>query len=135
MAIRVVAIGVVRRGADILVFEGRDPESGGVFYRPLGGGVEEGEHSREALARELAEEIGAALTNLRLISVMENRFSYAGKPRHEIVFVYECAFADRALYERERFEVSDEACVAVWRPLASFSPDAPLVPAGLSALL
>ena len=135
MAIRVIAIGVVRRGSAILVFEGRDPLRPGCYFRPLGGGVEDGEHSREALAREFREEIGAEIVEPRLLGVLENRFQYDGKPRHEIVFVYECALADRALYERERFEVSDEPFGAAWQPLDGFGPERRLVPEGLQALL
>ena len=36
--IRGVAIGVVHRGEEILVFEGYDPSKGQTFFRPLGGG-------------------------------------------------------------------------------------------------
>jgi hypothetical protein len=43
VGIRVLAVGLIRQGDRILVFEGADPSKPGRFYRPLGGAVEVGE--------------------------------------------------------------------------------------------
>ena len=105
--IRVVAMCVFRRGGRMLVTEGVDPGGGGRFARPLGGGVEVGERSEEAVVREVREEVGAEVRGVRLLGVLENVFTYAGKPRHEVVFVYEGEFVDEGLYERAEIELRE----------------------------
>lgn len=86
---KTLAICVLRRGDSILVAEGYDRVRGETFYRPLGGKVEFGEHGHQALSRELREEIGAEIINIRSIGLVENIFLYEGKPGHEIVLVSE----------------------------------------------
>ena len=86
--IRPISICVLRRGDEILVMEARDESRDLTFYRPLGGGIEFGERSDDAVKRELQEEIGAELDELRLLTVLENLFEFEGKAWHEIVFVY-----------------------------------------------
>jgi ADP-ribose pyrophosphatase YjhB (NUDIX family) len=65
VAIRTIAVGVIRRGDALLVTDGRDPVGGGRFHRPLGGGVEFGEASRDTVVREFREELGAIITVTR----------------------------------------------------------------------
>lgn len=98
--IRPIAICLFREGQRILVSEGFDPVKQSHFCRPLGGGIEFGESSEAAIAREILEETGQAIQNIQLLGVLENRFVYDGKPGHEIVFVYDAEFVDRALYEQ-----------------------------------
>ncbi|MFG0330125.1 MAG: NUDIX hydrolase [Phycisphaerales bacterium] len=139
---RPLALGVIRRERDgaMLVSRGHDEATGEEFFRPLGGAVEFQESSAEALRREFLEEIDATLDGVRLLGVLENIFTYHGKPKHEIVFVYEARFADRRLYERESFEVIEGGGpwrTAVWRPVDSFEAEgaAALYPQGLRELL
>ena len=49
--IRVLALGIVRQGDRVFISEGYDPVKQQTFYRALGGGVEFGETSLEALQR------------------------------------------------------------------------------------
>lgn len=118
--------------------ESHDPIKGESFYRPLGGGIEFGETSAEAVEREIQEEIGASVTKLRLIGTLENIFMYLGAPGHEIVQVYDGQFVDRALYERGSIpgtESNGQSFEAIWKELESFSAESPLYPNGLFALL
>ena len=71
------------------------------FYRPLGGGIEFGERAEDAARRELQEELGAELTDLRLLGTFENLFTYQGRPGHELIWLYEARFTDASLYERD----------------------------------
>ena len=135
---RPVAICVVRRGSEILVFDAYDEAEQLTYHRPLGGGIVFGEHSEEAVRREFREEIGADLEDLRLIGVFENLFELEGIPSHEIVFVYEGRFADPTMYERETFTVDERSSTlrATWRRLDTFDMStAPLYPEGLLELL
>jgi diadenosine tetraphosphate (Ap4A) HIT family hydrolase/8-oxo-dGTP pyrophosphatase MutT (NUDIX family) len=135
--IRPLAICVLRHGDHILVTEGVDPETGARFARPLGGGVEVGETSASAVVRELREEIGADLTDLRLLGVLENLFTYDGSARHEIVFVYDARLIDERLYASPTITIREAGWTspAVWKRLDSFRADCPLFPAGLLDLL
>ncbi len=61
-SIQVIAICVFGRDDNILVFDGFDSVKGLPLYRPLGGGIEPGETSQEAVAREIHEELGLEVT-------------------------------------------------------------------------
>lgn len=135
--IRPLAICVFSHRGRILAAEGYDPIKQQTFYRPLGGGIEFGEHSTETLHRELREEIGAEITDLRYLGALENLFSFNGQQGHEIVLVYDGAFVDAALYEREGIEGEDGIpFLAVWKSLDEFGPGRPpLYPDGLAEML
>jgi ADP-ribose pyrophosphatase YjhB (NUDIX family) len=68
--IRTVAICIFKKDNCILVFEGFDSVKGKPFYRLLGGGIEVGETSQEAIQREILEETGQAIENLQLLGVL-----------------------------------------------------------------
>lgn len=107
--IRAIAIGIIRRGDQILVLEGQDPTESEPFYRPLGGGIEPGERGSEAVVREFAEEMeGVEVVEPRLLGTLESIFSFAGAPGHEIALVFETRFRDAGMYERERFTCHEE---------------------------
>ncbi|MEJ7812916.1 MAG: NUDIX domain-containing protein [Gemmatimonadaceae bacterium] len=137
--IRVLAIGVFRVGDRVLVARGVDPASGEPFYRPLGGRVEFGERAAIALGREIAEELGGAIEDPRLLGVLENLFEYAGRPQHEIVFVFDARFSDPSWYLRAELPVTEAGTAweaARWISIEALSsgPDR-LVPDGLLSLL
>jgi ADP-ribose pyrophosphatase YjhB (NUDIX family) len=138
--IRPIVICLFSRGERILVNEAYDSSKRDYFCRPLGGGIEFGEHSRDAVLREIREETGAEVENLKLVGVLENIFTYEGEPGHEIVFVYDAEFVDKSLYEGEGLHCYeseiDVSFVARWQ-----SPDeirrvnVRLVPEPLAELL
>ncbi len=135
--IRPLAICVFRRGDRILVSEGYDPVKQEQFYRPLGGGIEFGETGAEAVRRELMEELGAEVVEIRFIGALENIFTFNGEPGHEIVLVYDGRFADEGLYAREVIEGEEDEGLsfkAYWKPLDEFGK-APVYPNGLLDLL
>jgi ADP-ribose pyrophosphatase YjhB (NUDIX family) len=138
--IRPIALAAVRRGDDLLVYEGIDRVSGRRIYRPLGGGVEFGEQSADAVHRELREELGAELRNVALLGVLENVFTWDGRPHHEIAFIFAADLADPSFYERDELgKVLDADDDVSWQPLSRFREPDPatpeLLPPGLLPLL
>jgi ADP-ribose pyrophosphatase YjhB (NUDIX family) len=126
---------VIQRPRDgaLLVSEHTDQ---GRFHRPLGGHVEYGEYALDTLHRELREEIGQALADVRLLGVLENIFAWDGERQHELVFLYAARFADPAAYDIEEQGIRDEASGrsrVIWRPAGASSP--PLYPAGTASLI
>jgi ADP-ribose pyrophosphatase YjhB (NUDIX family) len=104
----------------ILVYEDRDPSTGELFHRPLGGSVEFGERAADAATRELLEEVGAELVDVQLAGVLENLFTFNGEQGHEIVFVFHARFLNAELYGRHelpRLDGSDAR--TLWRSPAN----------------
>lgn len=137
--IRPIAICIVRRGEELLVFEAHDSSKNETFYRPLGGGIEFGEYGHQAVRREIREELAVELVDLRYLGVLENIFTFESRACHELVFVYEARLADANAYavdELAGYEDSGAPFKVVWAPLFQFrSGAAPLYPDGLLALL
>jgi ADP-ribose pyrophosphatase YjhB (NUDIX family) len=102
-AIRVLALAAVRRGDELLVEDGHDPVKDEHYLRLLGGGVDFGERGEDAVRRELHEEIGVELTDVRYLGAVENLFTFLGRPDHEICLLFAARFADDSLYEQDRF--------------------------------
>lgn len=138
--VRPIALGIFRWGDYIFVTKGYDPVKDQVFYRPLGGTIEFGERGMDTVSRELKEENGADVAGLRCVATFENIFTYAGKPGHEIVLLYEGKFVDPSWYERELeagLEETDDPPLmqGVWMRVDDFGPDAPLYPDGLQVTI
>ncbi|MBD0335559.1 MAG: NUDIX hydrolase [Cyanobacteria bacterium Co-bin13] len=135
---RAIAICLFRHQGRILVSEGFDSVKQETFFRPLGGGIDFCETSRDAIVREIREELGAEIADVQLLGVLESIFLYLGKPGHEIVFVYDARFVDASLYDQEQLAVQegDLQFTATWKSLTEMTgPARRLVPEGLAALL
>ncbi|UPW00737.1 NUDIX domain-containing protein [Halorussus gelatinilyticus] len=137
-AIRVTARGVVTREEDdgrrgdgdsdeeLLVERERDP-AGEAFYRPLGGGVEFGEHSRDALRREFREELGVELAAISSLGTYEDVFTVAGETQHEVWRLYEADIAASWPYEEDAFTATEpetgEEIACVWKSVGELEGD------------
>ena len=106
--IRALVLGLIRSGDRILVAEGYDSVKQSFFYRCLGGGVDFGETSLEALKREFQEEIQAELCNIHYLGFSENLFIYEGEPGHEWIQFYQADLVDSKLYQLDEF-IGNEA--------------------------
>jgi ADP-ribose pyrophosphatase YjhB (NUDIX family) len=116
---RPVAIALIRRGDDLLVFDVPDAVKGVVGWRLPGGTIEFGERGSETVVREIREELGVA-------------------QGHDLVRVYSARFADERLYERDHFdciEANGARFTCVWKPIADFRAGVPLYPDGLLELI
>lgn len=138
--IRPLAICLFSRDGRVLAAEGYDPVKQQVFYRPLGGAIEFGETSAQTVARELQEELGARVRDLRYLGTLENIFVYNGQTGHEIVMVYDGRLADESLYSADALdghEDDGQSIHAVWLDVSALRrPDAPpIYPDGILDLL
>lgn len=108
--IRVKALALFRRGDEILVHEvlEKDVTQRLLGYRLLGGHVEFGERAEETLKREIKEELGTEIRNVRFKGVSENIFVWAGKPSHEVIFVFEAEFIDQDFYKRDTMQATKD---------------------------
>ena len=138
--IRTIVLAAIVRPSDhaLLVFRGYDSSKAQIFYRPLGGGVEFGESSQQALQRELQEELGVTVRPVRKLATLENIFAYEGVRGHEIVIVWLAEFTDPALYLEEMlpYTEGDQQSVALWVVPAKLQAQGiPLYPVELTDLL
>jgi ADP-ribose pyrophosphatase YjhB (NUDIX family) len=133
-----VAIALIRRGDEVLVFEVPDAVKGVVGWRPPGGTIEFGERGSDTVVREIREELGVEISGAAYLGTVENMFTYLGAQGHELVRVYAARFADQRLYERDHFdciEAHGARFICVWKPIADFRAGVPLYPEGLLEML
>jgi 8-oxo-dGTP pyrophosphatase MutT (NUDIX family) len=102
--IRPISVCLFHHENRVLVSQGFDTVKQNYYYRPLGGGIEYGESSQEAVIREIREELGVEIENVRLLGVLENIFIYEGRQGHEIVFVFDAEFVDKSLYQLDEID-------------------------------
>lgn len=134
--IRVVALGLLWRGGRLLVAEVRDDAGRLKGLRPPGGGVAFGETWRDALRREMREELGLDVAPRGEPLVIENMFEHESARGHEIVFVATVAADLSALPPGDAFAFHEDhgaALVARW--VDPRAPGAPLFPDGLAQAL
>ena len=107
--IEVIARGVCVQDGKILLCRAK---GGTTTYLP-GGHIEFGETGRQALVREVKEELGVDAETGAFLGVVENAFQQHGKPHAEINLVYElklpAATPARAQEDWIEFEWRDRA--------------------------
>jgi ADP-ribose pyrophosphatase YjhB (NUDIX family) len=137
--IRPIVMCLFRKGTRILVCDLHDPSRNRHFYRPMGGGIEFGETSLEALRREVREELDAEIVAPTLLGTLENIFIYDDRRGHEVVFVYYAQLVDESLYRKSRLQgIEDNGLLfeLCWLDISTLGPDSPpLYPEGLLDLL
>ncbi|WP_148616055.1 NUDIX hydrolase [Nocardioides rubriscoriae] len=102
------------------------------YHRLIGGGVELGETSREAVLREVDEELGAAVHDLRLVTTVENIFRFDGALGHEVVFLYSGRLDPWPAPSGATLTESDGSIVpVVWRRVDDTEEPLPLYPAAV----
>lgn len=122
--IRPIAVAIIKRDNKILVSPKYDYKKDWHFFRLLGGGIEFGETSLQALKREIKEELNKDLINCKLLKVSENIFTYKGKEGHELCFIYEADFKDKIDYDFDNLSILDKKeDKAIWVELTKENVD------------
>src|SRR5687768_5357328 len=107
MGPRAVVVCVFMHDEKILVKEFFDDEKEETFYRPVGGGIEFGEHSVDALKREIKEELKTDITLPEYLGTLENIFTWREKQAHQIVMVYNARFIEPGFYKKTVIDVDE----------------------------
>jgi ADP-ribose pyrophosphatase YjhB (NUDIX family) len=96
----------------------------------IGGSVELGESHRDAVAREVDEELKAAIYDLRFLAAVENIFRIDGTLGHEIVFLYSGRLDPQpSATDATLTEADGNVVPVVWRSPADADEELPLYPA------
>jgi hypothetical protein len=77
-------------------------------------GVQFGEPARDSLARELREELKCEIFVDAAPRIFENIYKHEGAIGHEIVFAFPVTLMDGRLYERARFQMSEDGGTLHW---------------------
>lgn len=104
--IRPIVLGIAIKDNKLLVLEGFDEKKNEFFYRALGGGIEFGEKSDEALRREFFEELGIKIDIDKYLGLAENIFEFNGRKGHELVLMYSISIKDEDY--KENYIVNDD---------------------------
>ena len=80
------ALCIIEQGRKLLLCKSYDNVKKEIFFRFVGGTVNFGEKSEEALRREIKEELNSEIENLKFIIVIENIFTYEGGKNMKFVF-------------------------------------------------
>ena len=122
--IETIARGVCIQNGRVLLCRAK---GGTTTYLP-GGHIEFGETSRQALVREIQEEMGVTAQVGELLGVVENQFVQHGKPHAEINLVYAMSLPD------DTAAIAKEAWIEFeWRNLADLD-NANLLPTEMKPL-
>lgn len=119
-----------------VVFRMRN-RAGGEFSRPLGGSVEVGEFTEQAVVREIREELDATFVPEALLGVVENVFELDGELGHEIDFLYVGHLLEPEVVPAHGRVFDDVGAPgwAEWRSVDHPPADVPLYPVELQGLL
>jgi ADP-ribose pyrophosphatase YjhB (NUDIX family) len=141
-SIRPKAICIIRNGSKFLLEYSKWPTEKDIFYIPLGGQIKYGEYGEDTIRRELMEEVGAEMEDIRYLGTIENIFDVGDEIGHEIVLVYEAKFVDKMFYERDVINGLETELdpplpiVTYWKTLAEIDNEGyPLYPDRLRDLL
>lgn len=137
---RAKVFGILQTDSRLLVeeFEGEHSKGRGIYYRPIGGSIELGEKSTEALIREFKEELKETVKVESFIGCIENIFTINEQLGHEIIIVYKVDFFRKENYNRELFEIreNEKVSFAKWIDIMDFvKAEKVLFPDGLAQML
>ena len=106
--IRFKAIGLHWREGRLLAVEVLDDAGRLKGVRPLGGSVEFGETARDALVRELREELGVEARPVGPPIFMENLYVHEGAQGHEVMAIFDVTFPPDAFAGETRLEFHED---------------------------
>ena len=76
-----VAVGIIKKNNKYLCCQRRESKRLALKWEFPGGKIEAGETSEEALKREIKEELGVGIDNIRLLKNVKHQYDF-GPPSH-----------------------------------------------------
>ena len=128
--IRPLGIAVIRKGNKVLALKGYDSKKETYFYRLPGGGIHFCETAKDAVIRELKEEIGVDIQIIKPLPAVENIFEFEGNIGHELIFPFECKLPD-SLSEQETFPMIEQQLETKSMEYVSIDSEIPIYPEGI----
>lgn len=119
--IRVKALAWIEDKGMLFVVKMHDKVKEDDYYRPVGGAVEFGERSVDAVLREVREELSTEIQPIAPPFIIENHFTLEGEKGHEIVFLFPSRFLDLSYYKRKIYplmEINGDGWDAMWVPIS-----------------
>lgn len=86
--IRLKTLAWIEENGELFVVRNHDSVKGDDYYRPIGGSVNFGERTVDALRREVQEELGTTISITGEPLIIENIFTCDGKAGHEIDYLF-----------------------------------------------
>jgi hypothetical protein len=119
---RIQALCIFFNNGKILVYEAKDFVKDEAFFRPLGGGINFQERGIDAVKREILEELGEEIHDVKYLGTLENIYTYNGKPGHEIVLVF-CGKLSKSLQRKKRVVALEgtKTGYVVWKNVDDFT--------------
>lgn len=107
--IRLKSLAWIEDDRALFVVRNRDAVKGDDYYRPIGGSVNFGEKTAEALLREVNEELAATISITGDPLIVENIFVCDGVTGHEIDYLYPARFTDPGFYTRKTYALHEDS--------------------------
>jgi ADP-ribose pyrophosphatase YjhB (NUDIX family) len=121
ITLKLRAAGVIIRHGKVLLHRGETDD----FWTLPGGTIEAGERSDDALCREIDEEMQVKARAVRLLWIVENRFTYLSRRYHEIGFYWLLPIAEhdwRSFPDRSgEFELAEQHIIFCWAALSDIA--------------
>ena len=88
----------------------------------IGGCIEFGESSKDALKREFQEELSLDLLDIQFIKSFESIFEFNNSKMHEIVYLFDSKCEDKTVYTKEAIAglEGERVFKAIWLPISIF---------------
>lgn len=106
--IRLKSLAWIEDDHSLFVVRNHDVVKGDDYYRPIGGSVNFGERTADALVREVGEELGTRISITGNPMIVENIFVCDGVPGHEIDYIYPARFEDPGFYTRKIYPLRED---------------------------
>ncbi len=107
--IRLKSLAWIEDGHSLFVVRNHDVVKGDDYYRPIGGSVNFGERTTDALVREVSEELDTSISITGDPMIVENIFVCDGVTGHEIDYLYPARFNDPAFYTRKIYPLREDS--------------------------
>jgi len=110
----VKAMCLIEHNGKLLLNKGYDSVKNETFFRIIGGGINFGEKSEEAVRREVREELNSEIENPHFLTVIENIFIYEEEKGHEVTLLYKADLLNKGIYKKESIPTDNERFPAEW---------------------